>query len=289
MLDALIHSLALATQLEDEGQLNNAKLLRAACASLLTRAARRLHLPGGKAGMLAETDRAIEALGALEAGDDLMTALRHVRTAMAEGHLARFAEAPDPFVCRTCGHLCLGAAANTCPICGAKPATFHRFRAIYWLEALDPFAVLEHLRETPGKVADLLTDVSDADAGQASEDGGWSLRQALTHLRDAQGVLDQRVDLILDYENPVLESKAVFEWARNEADRPPTLSEILESYRASRAHTLARLEHLPLADWWRRGQHEEFGELRLYHQASYFACHELVHFPQLDRLRQPAA
>ncbi|MCC6189096.1 MAG: DinB family protein [Anaerolineales bacterium] len=249
MLDTLIHSLALAAQLEDEGQFNNAKLLRAACDSLLTRAARRHSLPVDKAGLLAETDRAIKALGALEVGDDLLTALRHARTAMAEGHLARFAETPDPFVCRTCGHLSLSAAANTCPICGAKAATFNRFRAIYWLEALDPFAALEHLRETPGKLADLLADVSDADAGQASEDLGWSLRQALTHLRDAQGVLDQRVDRILDYEDPVLESKAVFEWARNEAGQPPTLSGIFESYRASRAHTLARLEHLPLANW----------------------------------------
>lgn len=110
----------------------------------------------------------------------------------------------------------------------------------------------------------------------------------MAHLRDAQGVLEDRVNLILDHNNPVLESKAVFEWARHEGERPPTVREIFETYRASRARTLARVEGLPLAAWWRRGRHEEFGELRLYQQASYFACHELVHFPQFERLRQTA-
>jgi hypothetical protein len=67
------------------------------------------------------------------------------------------------------------------------------------------------------------------------------------------------------------------------------LHEILETYRASRARTLARLEGLSLADWWRRGRHEAFGVLRLYQQVSYFACHELIHIPQLESLRRAIA
>lgn len=285
MLDTLIHALALATRLEDEGQINNAKLLRAACESLLTRAARQLSPPVDKAALLTETDRAIQSLAALDVGSDLLTALRHARTALAAGQLTRFVETPDPFVCRTCGYLSLGDARRTCPDCGARLATFKRFRGVYWLEALDPFAALEHLRSTPREVAAIVAGITDARASHEPDDGGWSLRQTVAHLRDAQGVLSQRVDLILDHENPVLESRAVFAWARNEADQPATLSEILEAYRASRARTLARLESLPLADWWRRGRHEEFGELRLYQQVSYFACHELVHFPQLEHLK----
>ncbi|NTV75556.1 MAG: hypothetical protein HGA66_15305, partial [Holophaga sp.] len=37
-------------------------------------------------------------------------------------------------------------------------------------------------------------------------------------------------------------------------------------------------------DWWRTGQHTEFGELKLFQQASYFACHELAHMAQIKRL-----
>lgn len=282
--DTLAHLLALAARLEGEGQYNNAKLLRAAADSLLTRAAHRLDRPADKATLLAETDRALESFSGLNVQPELMIALNQARAALAEGRLPRFAETPDAFVCRTCGYLTLGDAATVCPSCGAQPDTFKRFRAIYWLEALDPFAALQHLRSTPEKVAALLNEVTDARANHQPEEGGWSLRQAISHLRDAQGVLDFRVNLILDHDNPVLESKAVFEWATKEADRPPAAREIFEIYRASRAQTVARLESLPLKSWWRHGQHEEFGELRLYQQVSYFAVHELTHLPQLESL-----
>jgi hypothetical protein len=112
----------------------------------------------------------------------------------------------------------LGDAAHTSPVCGAQPATFKRFRGVYWLDALDPFAALEHLRSTPEILTTLVEAAADADASLEPADGGWSLRQAVTHLRDAQAVLVDRVNLILGRENPLLESKAVFEWARNEAD-----------------------------------------------------------------------
>jgi hypothetical protein len=59
--------LALAARLEGEGQYNNAKLLRAAVDSLLTRAAHRLDLPADKAALLAETDRALESFSGLNA------------------------------------------------------------------------------------------------------------------------------------------------------------------------------------------------------------------------------
>lgn len=281
--DPLTHLLALAARLEGEGQYNNAKLLRAAADALLTRAAHRLALPNDRAALVAETDRAIETLAALNTQAELMAALNHARAALAEGRLPRFVETPDPFVCRTCGHLALGEAA-VCPACGSQPDTFKRFRPVYWLEAFDPFTALEHLHSTPKKVAALLDGVADSHANQAPAEDGWSLRQAISHLRDAQGVLDFRVNLILDHQNPILESKAVFEWATHEADKPPTVREIFETYRASRAQTAARLESIPLEDWWRRGRHEEFGDLRLYQQVSYFACHELTHFPQLESL-----
>jgi len=42
---------------------------------------------------------------------------------------------------------------------------------------------------------------------------------------------------------------------------------------------------MPLADWWRTGEHEEFGTVTLRQQVSYFAAHELTHLPQIEALR----
>ncbi len=287
-LDDILHLLALAANLEAEGQYNHAKLLRAAAAALLTRAARRLELPGDKPDLLREGQLVIERLSKSPLEPELVQALRLARQALEEGRLPAYEETPDPYLCRICGYLALGEP-DGCPQCGAQPQTFQRFRPIYWLEAFDPYAALEHLRSTPHKVADLLARAGAPLPGPAAEavageGGGWSLRQALSHLRDAQGVLALRVDLILSQENPLMEAKAVFEWASQAGQGAASSAEIFESYRTSRAQVLESLEILPLQDWWRRGQHEEFGELRLYQQVSYFACHELTHLPQIERL-----
>jgi hypothetical protein len=93
-----------------------------------------------------------------------------------------------------------------------------------------------------------------------------------------------RIDLFLKEENPVLESKAVFAWARDENERPPSVREIFDAYQSSRREMVAKLEAIPLADWWRTGRHEEFGVVSIKQQVSYFASHELTHLPQIKRL-----
>ena len=122
-------------------------------------------------------------------------------------------ETPHPYVCRTCGHLVLKEPSVNCPVCNARPQTFKKFLPVYWLDALDPFDVLERLRQTPQGAAALMEGLTEGDMNQVPEDGGWNIRNAVSHLRDAQGVMEFRINLMIDQDNPKLESKAVFEWA----------------------------------------------------------------------------
>lgn len=283
---SLIQWLALAASLEREGQYNNAKLLRAAADSFLRQAAFEVRLPSDRATLLSETSLAINALKTLQAPPALLDALVHSQAALAEDRLAAYADTPDPRVCRICGHLTF-KDEGVCPTCGAQVATFHRIRPNYWFEAFDPFELLQVLSSTPQKVAALLDAAPQQDSDRLPKAGGWTLRQALSHLNDAQGVLAFRVGLILEQDNPALEAQAVFAWAGQQEERPAAMRELFEAYCASRAQTVDRLENLPLKDWWRRGQHAEFGELKLYQQVSYFACHELTHLPQIADLSRP--
>jgi hypothetical protein len=284
--DDLVHLWGLAARLEGEGQYNIAKLLRAATDALARRAAYRLDLPSSKDGLASEIDRAIAALSRLDGDEDLLAALGRGAAAMAEGRLPFIHETPHPYVCRTCGQVELGEPAERCPTCGAWPATFKRFLPIYWLDALEPFVALERLRQTPAEVATLLEGLSKEAMNWRPEDGGWPIRNIVSHLRDAQGVLSFRLNLMLDQDNPRLESKAVFEWATKEQERPPTTQEIFDSYRVSRQDTITTLESIPLEDWWRSGRHEEFGTVTIRQQVSYFASHEMTHFPQIEGLRR---
>ncbi len=255
--NAYLPLLTLALRLEGEGQYNLAKLARAAVDSLGRRAAyESLQASPGKE-MAEELEQVIDAISGLEVGKELLAALRNGAAALAENRLPMIRDTPHPYVCRTCGHL---------------------------VEALDPPAALEKLRQTPLDVAALLDGLSEQVLAQEPPGGGWAIRNTITHMRDAQGVLDYRLELFSKERNPVLESKAVWSWAKAEDEHPPSTLEIFEEYKAMRGKILAWLEGLPLVDWWRTGSHEEFGTVTIKQQVSYFASHEITHLPQIARL-----
>jgi len=283
--DTLAHLLALASRLEGEGQYNLAKLARAAADSLSRQAAYILEIPTEKEELSAAIKETADILTGLDVNADLVTALKQGADIMAEGRLPHIDVIPHAYVCRTCGNLVVNEPVEKCPTCGAWPSTYRRFLPVYWLDVLEPLTALERLRQTPIEVEKLLKGLSESEMKRQPKDGGWAIRNILSHLRDAQGVLSFRLDLFLKEEHPILESKAVFKWATKEDDRPPSALEIIETYKTSREETISKLENLPFADWWHTGQHEEFGTMTLRQQVSYFASHEITHLPQIESLR----
>lgn len=281
----LIQLHSLARKLEGVGQYNVAKLARAAADSLLRRSAYSVDISSEREKLADAVTKIAKELSRFDLESDLIQTLHRGASAMVEGRLPMIDETPHPYVCRTCGHAEMNLPVLNCPVCGARPKTFRRHLPVYWLETMDPFEAMNWLRKTPQELKILIDGVSEEDLNWRSIEGEWSIRNVLSHLRDAQGVLDYRVKLLLDEDNPVIESKAVFEWARDEADRPPTAVQIYETYLASRRKTLDKLEGISLIDWWREGRHEEFGIVSVRQQVSYFTTHELTHLPQIEDLK----
>lgn len=286
--ETVVRLLALGSKLEGEGQYNIAKLVRAAADALTRRAAYHLAMPDVPQELAGEVEGIAAALSALGLDAALIAALRRGATGLRERRLTMIAETPHPFVCRTCGLILLAAPEEPCPTCGAWPSTFQRFLPVYWLDALEPLAALDRLLKSPRDVEHLMEGLSEAELTRRPADGGWSIRQAIAHLRDAQGLFEFRLALLLEQDDPSLESQAVFDWAARPEERPPTTAEIYGEYAASRARTVARLEKLGLREWERAGRHEEFGPVTVRQQASYFAVHEITHLPQLERMRLEA-
>lgn len=275
---------ALAARLEDQGQYNVAKLARASAEALARRAAYQVDVPSNKKEIVQELGRLDQELAELELSAEVRRALQRGTAGFAEGKLTAYEDTPNAYVCRTCGYLVLDAPMSKCPTCGAEQTTFIKFMPNYWFDALEPFAALVTMRQTPATVSALLEDRTEEQLNQLPEDGGWAIRNIVSHLRDAQGVLAFRLDLILTQEHPTLESLAVFEWADQAQTKRETTREILDTYLASRQETVTRLEKIPLKDWWRTGQHQEFGPLTLRQHVSYFIAHEVTHLPQIKVL-----
>ncbi len=283
--NTVVHLLGVAERLEGHGQINVAKLARAAADALLRRAAYTLDLPADPEALVTSLNQLAAALPAFGVSEDVTQAMARGATAINAGRLPLYDEIPAPFVCRACGEATMTPPSAPCPVCGAWPTTFQRFQPVYWLDELRPFDALAQLRATPDAVAHLLSGLTEEQLSRPTADGGWSMRQVVSHLRDAEGVLRFRVQLMAEQDNPVLESQAVFAWATSEENRPPTTDEIFQTYRASREESLGILESLPGGDWQRRGQHTEFGPVTILQQASYFAAHEQTHLASLARLR----
>ncbi len=288
LAQSIIHLLAVAERLEEHGQLNLAKLAHTAAEALSRRAAYALNMPHDLDNLAVEMEHLLTELPGLGIDDGLTQAMTRGVAALRAGRLPLFDEIPNPFVCRTCGTVTMARPHKACAVCGAWPTTFQEILPVYWLNALEPDGVLAALRRTPKQVAVFLEGLEEAKLTRPAPDGGWSMRHVLAHLRDAQDVLNSRLLRMVEEENPTLESLAVFEWATSEKDRPPTSVEIFHAYRESRRETLALLERLPLADWWRTGRHKEFGEVTILQQGSYFATHEQGHLASLVRLRDAA-
>lgn len=278
--------LALAARVESEGRYNVAKLLRAAVAARVQRAAdeRLATAPRGEA-LLAALAGVADAVAADPLLAPLAPSLRAGLRRYAGGEVPLLADVPDPCVCRRCGHVVAGdpddvaSAGAACPRCGADAVTFWVQRPVWWFDRYDPPGALAALARTPAKLQALFARVPrDAWTARPAPDT-WSPREVLMHLRDAQAVLEARVERILTEDDPAIDSAAVWSW--NAQRRDAGTEAVLEVYLASRERVLTRLRAVPADAWWRTGRHQEFGRLTLTQQVSYFAAHEPTHLRQL--------
>lgn len=268
-----VRLLALATELEKEGQYNVAKTLRAAANSLLMRASTAEDVPAVSAEQADELDAIAQRLVGTSAAP-LAGPLRASAAAIRSGGVPMDRDTPDPHVCRICGESQLAAFDSRCPHCGRWPGAEERHRPIYWLKASTPPEALSLLARTPEVIKAIL---ADGRADVPGPDGGWTATQTLEHLHNAQAVFRGRIDQLIQGGDPELESVLVWKIETEDV----TLETLLDGYLSLRADILDVLRGAPAEAWWHAGSHEEFGVVTLAEQTSYFANHEPTHLAQI--------
>jgi rubrerythrin len=290
-LNELAHLTALVERFADEGQMNLNKLAEAAVYAKIRRAAWKHRPKISKDMMVDELEIAIQALKKNDTSPELVAAMEIGLNALQteRGGDMLFVEAPDAFVCRMCGHIALSTPPDHCPDCGAWPGRFRKFAAFFNrdnIEPLNPTAVLDLLTENGKALAKLVEGLSEETMNHQPDENVWSIRDHIAHFYDTQEMLDVRVDLMLNHDNPDLAAMAVYEFA-TEADRhPDAVRGILETFCRKREACVARLRERPISDMYRPGSHPEFGELTILRQAAYMAYHEQVHLPEIEALCQ---
>ena len=267
---------ALASELEKEGQYNTAKLVRAAAVAAINRDAFTRQVPTDPAGQATSLEALAKQLTATHVGA-LSEPLRAAAAALRANQVALVDDAPDPYVCRICGELRSEPFNNRCRHCGRWPTTAERIRPISWLRESDPAEAIERLRHTQHEVERLLDAGNNPRYLESGPDGGWSAHQVLEHLHNAQGVFRGRIDQFLAGGDPELASVMV--WAMDGTDI--ATPDLIRAYTSLRAEIVDVLSGISSEVWWHTGHHAEWGRVSLAEQASYFANHEPTHLAQL--------
>jgi hypothetical protein len=286
LLEGIPQLLALAGRFEAEGQVNLSKLLEATVYSRLRRAARQFQPVITADNMHIEFDMALELLKRDDLNPELLATLELGRRILADEHVPLIQDAPDFFVCRTCGSAAPGQAPDRCPGCGAWTGGFRKFVGTFNgdnTEPLNPLEVVTLLTSNAAALKMLVEGLSQEEMNRRPAEQAWAIHQHVAHFRDAQETLETRVNLMLTQDNPELVVVALYDMA-TEASASST-SDLLADYLDRRTRLVAQLETLPLRDFWRPGWHQEFGSITILRQLAYMANHEQSHFPDIEALR----
>jgi uncharacterized damage-inducible protein DinB len=281
-VEHLLRLVRVARGLEAEGMYNAAKLCWALAYSEEIRASNDSPLPRSNTHLDIELETLVNTLKS-SGQADAASALETARQAAKDSRTIAHSEIPQVHVCRFCGEVMLGNTPERCPNCGAHRLTYRDFRPIYYFEPLTPEQVLAALESGPELASEAIRGLSETQMTQVPAPGEWSVRELIWHLLVAQELLAMRAEKILTQDDPSLAASAAWN-IQPQADA--STGSIFEQYRASRQNTLDRLKNIDLKDWWRTGWHEEFAQVTLLDQATYFARHEHGHLSQFAFIRK---
>ena len=290
-LDVLARLIATSEDLTDHGMINLQKLLEALVYAVVRVEARTYRREGDPAERIEEISRLIDDLPDRiipPAFREVLERAMERYTAEPTGDLT-YVDAPDVFVCRSCGHVAVSAPPHACPVCDVAAGVFRRFQGMFNgdnAEPEDPSALIDLLDENARQLETLMLGLEEADCTHRPFDGRWCVREHVTHFLDAQAVLIRRVSSILTENTPLLSTAVPYETATDDNGRPTETREILGMFLNDRKDLTSRLRALPLADLWRRGRHDDFGLISVMHQVKYFAHHEQAHMGTVAALRK---
>jgi hypothetical protein len=133
-------------------------------------------------------------------------------------------------------------------------------------------------------VRDALAGATDAELDAVPADGGWSARQVVHHLADAETMAATRLRRLLAEDSPVIQAYPEEVFARRlRYDRPiATSMAVIEAVRGASAELLELLDD---ADWQRAGTHTEDGAYSVATWLATYVAHAEDHARQITAAR----
>lgn len=141
--------------------------------------------------------------------------------------------------------------------------------------------VISRLAAAPGRFADLLSRLEDADSITSAVEDEWSPAQVMAHLRAANDILEPRMYQILVREATPLIGFDETQWQRIAGYGSLPVTDLLHTMMLKRKELVHALQGLAPEDWDRTGTHEVRGPMSVLDIARQIADHEDEHVAQI--------
>jgi len=144
--------------------------------------------------------------------------------------------------------------------------------------------LIDALRSTPETLKGLLSQVSAAQARSAKGgDENWSVVEVVCHLRDAEEIGFQRMQVMRDQDYPKIAGYDQEALARDRNYNETDLHAALNAFIGFRERHTAALSALSAEEWDRTGEHNEFGRITIFAHTLHKVSHDAIHCAQIAR------
>ena len=149
--------------------------------------------------------------------------------------------------------------------------------------------ILAILRDTPDRLGDLTSDLTEARLHASPAPGEWSVTEIAAHLRSCADVWGEAIGTIVATDHPTIRAVSPATWIQNTDYRELAFASSWQAFRTQRDRLLALLGHLPGQGWSRSATVLGGGrplELTVHSYADRLARHERTHWRQVAKTVQ---
>jgi hypothetical protein len=144
--------------------------------------------------------------------------------------------------------------------------------------------LIEALRSTPETLKGLLSQTTVEQARSAKGgDENWSVVEVICHLRDAEEISLQRVQIMRDQDQPEIARYDQLVLARERKYREDDPYAALEAFADFRERHAAVLSTLSVEDWQRSAEFAAFGQMTIFAHTVHKLYHDTIHCAQIAR------
>lgn len=154
-------------------------------------------------------------------------------------------------------------------------------RYVHLLEDRDPVTVM---RETPGRITDLLKTMPPEAIERKPMPGKWSVREVLCHLADCEIAWAWRMRIIYGGDDSTLQPFDQDRWAKAYQGAGYATATARAAWIALRQWNLALIDSLSEHEKQRAATHPELGPVTLWNIVQIAAGHDLHHLYALEKM-----